>query len=104
MYQGALAPESFIMVVTPGSSGVNMNNISAATFEVRKSNGSTTSWSATLSNQSSTSLTLTHIMNAMTSELDVVGTYNVYASMTHTSGTVASVPVELIVKDSYDPT
>lgn len=99
VYQGAVAPESYVLDITPGASGLNLTTVSAAVLKVRKSNGAEVDWAATLSNQAAATLTLTH--QFVGGDLDVDGSYSVYAALTVPGGTVRTEPRTLQVKPRF---
>lgn len=100
--QGAKAPEAYVLNVTPGESGVDLNTVSAAAFSVRLAGGTETSWTAATSNQTSSTLTLTHTFDTGGAETAQIGTYVVYAILTIPSGTVRTEARELPVKGEYE--
>ncbi len=104
VYQDQLDTDGYILTVTPGTSGLSLATIASATFKVlRKADGSTSSWTATLSAQSASSLTLTYLFAA--GEIDSVkGTYVIYARMlvTGTGKPKRTAPRILVVKGNYE--
>jgi hypothetical protein len=93
IYQGAVAPETYEMNVTPGSSGVDLLTVTAASLAVQLYDGTEVSWTATRSNQTATTLRLTHTMAL--ADTPQIGTYRVYAVLTVPSGTVRTTPDSL---------
>ena len=104
VYQDQLDTDGYILDVTPGTSGLDLSTIATATFRVlRKADNSTTTWTATLSSQTATTLTLTYLFAA--GEIDgIKGTYVVYARMVVTgSGRLKrTAPRVLVVKGNYE--
>jgi hypothetical protein len=98
--QNALAPYQFQMVLSPNVIGtpVDLTTITAATLSVRRADASKTTWTAALSNQTSTTLTLTHPY--LPGDVALLGLYQVYAVLTTASGPIDSTSVQLTV---YDP-
>lgn len=85
LYVGLVAPKTYTVDFVRGDSSLDMSTITAATIEVRKPDGTTTSWAATRSNQTSTTLTLTFTFGT-SSELDQAGTWHFYAKFTIPGG------------------
>lgn len=102
VYAGAVAPESYTLDVTPGSSGVDLSTVTAASFKVLKSDGSTATWTATRSNQTATTLTLAYQFSAGGADVSVAGVYSIYASLTIPAGTVRTRPRTLYVNGTYE--
>lgn len=101
VFQGALAPEAYVLDITPGISGVDLVDVSAAVLKVLKPNNTEVNWSAAMSNKTSITLTLTHSFQA--GDLDLTGLYRIYAALTIPGGTVRTEPRELVVKPKYGP-
>lgn len=99
MFQGAVAPEVYRLDVKPGTSAVDLSTVSVASLKVRRPDGTTTSWSVAMSLQTATTLRLEHTFAS--GETDQLGNYGVYAELTIPSGTVRTVPQQLLVKDKY---
>jgi hypothetical protein len=85
LYVGLVAPKQYVVDIVPGDSDLDLSTVTAATFQIRKPDGSTTSWTATLSNQTATTLTLTFTYGA-SSEIDQAGTWHFYAKFTVPGG------------------
>jgi hypothetical protein len=99
-YVGAVAPES-ISVEVLTADAFDLSTVTAATLEVRYPGpaGATRSWTCTLSDQSATALTVTHLYDV--GDLEVAGTYSAYVSMTTPSGTIRSVPKTFRVRELF---
>lgn len=97
---GATAPESYVMVVSAGNSGIDLSTVTAVSLKVKRYDGSLTTWAATRSEQTATSIKLTHVMALI--DLTTPGQYIVTGILTVPSGTVRSKPVILYVKDEFD--
>lgn len=102
VYQGAKAPDAYVLNVIPGDSGIDLSTVTAATFAVRLPDGTETSWSASRSNQTTTTLRLTHTFDALGAELATQGPYVIYAALTIPSGTVRTEPLRLQVKGEFE--
>ncbi len=103
VYQDQLDTDGYILDVTPGVSGLDLSTVASATFLVlRRGDGSTSTWTATLSVQTASTLTLTYLFAA--GEIDSVkGTYVIYARMVLGSGKLKrTAPRVLTVKGSYE--
>jgi|CXWL01.1.fsa_nt_gi hypothetical protein len=90
VYLGPVAPEAYVVDVVPGTSGVDLSTVTDAALLVLRPDGAEVVWSVTRSNQTASTLTLTHVFEA--TDVDVVGEYGVYAAMTIPAGTVRSEP------------
>lgn len=88
VYVGALAPEAYVLDLTPGTTGVDLSTVSAALFRVLDPEGNETTWTAAQSNKTSTTLTLTHAFAS--GDIALVGDYAIYAQLTIPGGTVRS--------------
>lgn len=102
VYQGAKAPEAYVLNVTPGDSGVDLSTVSAASLSVSLSDGTETTWAATRSNQTASTLRLTHTFDSGGTETAQPGTYVVYAVLTIPSGVVRTAPRVLQVRGEYE--
>ncbi len=104
LYQDQLDPDSYTLDLTRGDSTLDFTTVASATFKVlRKADGSTATWTATLSNQTTTTLTLTYLLAA--GAIDTVkGVYVVYAHMVLTGSgkPQRSLPRELVFKGNYE--
>lgn len=103
IYQGAVSPASYRLNVTPGTSGIDLTTIASAVFKVRRrSDDSTATWTAVLSAQTTSTLTLTYVFIA--GDTDVVGTYEIYALLTIAAagGTVRTDTQKMNVKGTYE--
>ncbi len=78
-YVGARAPEYYTHTIATVADGyvANMTTVLAARFEVRKPNGTSVTWSATIASASTSSLVLRHEYALDGSDLNVAGTYRV---------------------------
>ena len=86
LFVGLVAPKTYAVDIIPGDSSLDLSTVSAATFEIRKPDGTTTSWSTALSNQTASTLTMTYSFGAAPSVLDQAGTWRFYAKFTVPSG------------------
>lgn len=101
VYVGAIAPEAYVVYVTPGDSGVDLSTVTAATFYVQDVDGTETTWSASRSNQTASTLTLTHTFAS--GDVDDPGELVIYAKLTIPSGTVRTIPRRLVARGNFDP-
>lgn len=96
----ALAPEACILNVTPGTSGLDLSTVLGAVFLVRGPvAGGLTTWTCSLSNQTTNTLTLSHPYLA--GDVSVLALYEVYAVMTTASGPVKTTSLQLTVVDPF---
>ena len=102
IFQGQGAPDTYSLVVTTGDSGLDMSTVSVASLKVQKSDATTATWTASLSAQTATSVTITHSLG--NSDLLIPGIYKIYASMTVPGGTARSDVDELTVMTPYTET
>lgn len=102
IYQGAVAPEAYVLNVTPGDSGLDLSTVTAASLKVRKPGGTVVDWTPVMSNQTATTLTLTFTFDATDSELDVAGEYTIYGILTIPSGTMTTQRVNRNVKSRFE--
>lgn len=83
---GKVAPETYSVAFTPGTSGLDLTGVSAVTLKIRKPSGSTATWSTALTNQTTSTLTATHTFSAAPSEVDEAGTWHFLALFTVAGG------------------
>lgn len=88
--------------IVPGDSGVDLSTVTAAEFSVQLPDGTETTWDAATSNETASTLTLTHEFDALGAETAEKGTYTVYALLTIPSGVVRTLPQKLRVKGEYE--
>lgn len=101
VYQNSVSPQAFVLDVTPSDSTVpggvtDMTLVSAAVFRVYLPDGTSTTWTAAMSMQSTTKLRLTHPYAA--GDLATAGRLVIFADLTTTDGTEPCSPVTLLVK------
>lgn len=101
VYAGAQPPESYVLNLGI-STGFDYTTVTAAELVVRRPDGTEVVWAATQSNKTSTTLTLTHVLAV--GEVDLQGSYLIYARLTVPGGIVRSQPRRLDVKPRFDPT
>lgn len=100
VYLNPVAPETYTSDIVPGTSGVDLSTVTAAVFSVRKPDETELTWAATLSNQTSTTLTLTHAYAA--GDVDTTGRYLVFALLTMPSGHVRTSTKAFTGKGKYE--
>ncbi len=104
VYQDQLDPDGYILDLTPGDGAFDLSTVASATFKVlRRADGSTATWTCTISAQTATTLTLTYLFAA--GDIDTVrGVYIIYAHLilSSTGKPKKSAPQELVVKGSYE--
>jgi hypothetical protein len=100
LYQGAVAPESFVLGVQAGDSGLDLTTVSAAVMKVLKPGGVAVDWAAVISGATAGALTLTHSF-ATPTELDVPGDYVVFALLTVPGGFVTTDRILKQVRPKY---
>lgn len=100
VWQGAVAPEGYSLDVTPGVASVDLSTVSAQVFNVKKPDGTTTTWACSRTNQTASTLTLTHTF--VGADVTTPGSYVVYAALTIPAGTVRTKPRVLVVKPTYE--
>ena len=100
IYVNPTAPQTYTTDIVPGSSGVDLSTVSAASFVVRQPDESIASWAAALSNQTTTTLTLTHTY--ATGDMAIKGSYLLYALLTVPGGKVRTATKLLQGKGEYE--
>jgi hypothetical protein len=99
--EGDVAPKAFILNLKPEDVAMaNLSTVTSAVLNVRRGDGTITTWTATLSNQTSTTLTLTHLLGV--GDVTTAGVYVIRATLTLTAGTVRSEPQRLRVLGFYE--
>jgi len=97
VYVGMRSPYAVQVDVSPSDTMPNLSIVSAATISVTKPDGSTASWSATLSNQTATTLKLTHVLATDGTDVATPGRYVLVAQLTTPAGLRISEPTHLYV-------
>lgn len=100
VYVGAVAPEAYVLDLTPGTTGVDLSTVSASLLRVQDPDGNETTWSVVASNITATTLTLTH--DFISTDLDRPGLYVIYAELTVPAGTVRSIPRSRLVRGRFE--
>lgn len=100
LYEGAVAPEQYTLVLKQAA-GFDYSTVTAAEFVVRKPDGSRTTWTASISAQTTTSLSLTHVFAPGEA---IAGDFRLYARLTVPTGSVRSRTRTLRIKPEFDET
>lgn len=103
IYAGTTTPGAVRINVVPGTSGIDLTTIASAVFKVRReSDKSLATWTATMTSQTATTLTLTYVLAS--GDDDIVGTYRIYALLTISSGggTVRTDTLATVVKGEFE--
>lgn len=98
VYKGAVSPEEMTLTVT-ASGAEDLSTVTSAVIWAKCKGGSPVSWSASISTQSQSSITLSHTFVA--GEVDTVGRMKLIAYLTTPSGLIRSKPVDLVVVDPF---
>ena len=101
MFQGALAPYYYGMVITQDVTGIDCTTISAVVFHVEKPDGTQTTWTATLSGATTTQVTAKYTFNASVSEISSGGKYRIYGLCTIPGGSVRTDVDEVVFEFEY---
>lgn len=64
VHVGALAPEALTLKVTPSNQLPDLSTVTSATIDILKPDGNEVTWTAALSEQSASGITLTHLYDA----------------------------------------
>lgn len=86
LHVGIVAPQTYAVSFSSPVGGLDLSTVSAISIEIRKPDGSETSWSTAISGASATAATATHSFSAAPSELDQAGTWHLRAKMTVAGG------------------
>ena len=99
VYVLASAPYAVEVDVTPSDTTPDLSVVSAASIDVIKADGTTVNWTATISNQTATTLRLTHVFAAAGADLPGPAGYFLVLvpKLTTPSGVQYGVPVPLPV-------
>jgi hypothetical protein len=92
--------DEYILDVVPDTSGVDLSTVTAASFIVKRPDGSTATWAATRSNQTATTLTLTYAF--LLGDRPIRGAYAIYARLTIPAGTVRTTTDFPLVRGEYE--
>lgn len=99
---GDLGPSGYSMDIVPGDSGLDMSLVSAAEFRVKKNDGTIIVWAGSMSNQTTTTLTVTYIFSTLTSPVDKAGHWSIYCALTIPTGIARTFTDVVEVKDTYE--
>lgn len=99
VYVGAVAPESIEVTVRQGLSDLDLSTVSAASFSVELPDRSLTTWSATISGQTATQLTLTHTFAAP--DVPSSGRYVLVPILTVPGGTHRANRITITAEDPH---
>lgn len=110
VYQGAQAPQAYVLDITPGDSGVDLSTVTDAEFQVLRPDGTEVTWAADMSNQTATTLTLTYeyvtpdpqANPPVLSDLAQADRYVILAVLTIPSGVVPCEPRALHVRGKFE--
>ncbi len=104
LYEKQEAPDEYVLDVTPGPLGADLTLVDTAVFRVLQNNNLIATWAATLSNQTATTLTLTHVLAAGGLDVPERGTYTVFArlALAGGGGFVRTQPRELVVRGEFE--
>ncbi len=94
-YQGAVAPESLVVLVKQGDSGIDLTTATSASFSVQLPDGTETTWAGALSGATQTMVVATHVFSA--GDLPIPGRYIVVAALTVPGGIIRTKPTPLVV-------
>lgn len=97
-YINAVSPEALVVNVSRGQLAVDFTVATACSFNVKRPDGSTTTWTGTISNATINSITLTHAYLA--GELAQAGEYIIVPVIAFASG---SILCRRLVKEYTDP-
>ncbi|HZC31138.1 MAG TPA: hypothetical protein VE261_06425, partial [Gaiellaceae bacterium] len=94
------APEALSIDLVQGKTAIDFTTVSAAQFKVKRADGTISLWSATLSNQTATTLRVSHTFASgdVTAQDRCVGV----AHLTVPGGVVRSVPFPIEVRDEFE--
>lgn len=99
--EDAEADEAYVLHLTPETaSGIDLSTIVSATLKVLKADGTTATWTAAMTNQTTTTLTLTHLFDVL--DVPKSGKYVIYARLATASGFLKSEPTTLTVKGKFE--
>lgn len=97
VYRGAVSPESILLNIVPGDSGLDLSTVTGASITAYHSDRTSETWSVTLSNQSESTLRLTHAFAS--GDTDVAENLVLVASLTTPSGNIRCTPLTLRIKE-----
>lgn len=87
VYAGAVAPARILFDITPSAALPDMTVVTAGYIRVTGPSGAVKNWTCTLSNQTTTTLRLTHVFAASGLDVTVPGKYKVQAFLSVPGGT-----------------
>jgi hypothetical protein len=95
VYQGAVAPESLLVNVGTGSSGIDMTTITSAYFKVKRPDLVEEQWTAVIQSASAPTIALRHTF--VVADTAKIGTHEVVAYMFTPGGVIRSAPQTFFV-------
>jgi hypothetical protein len=72
---GARDPEALRVVLTAGSSGLDMRNVTSCTLHVTRPDGTTTTWNTVLAGATVNQVDALHVFDALGAEVALAGNY-----------------------------
>lgn len=99
IHQAAVAPYALRYDVTSTSGEFDLSTVTAGEFHILRGNGSEDTWSAGISNQTATSLRLTHVF--ISTDVPDVETVVVEPHLTTPSGVLVCEPKTLRVREKF---
>ena len=94
------APNAYVRNLTPGTSGVDLSTVTSAVANVKSPTGTETTWTLTRSNQTASTLTVTHVWTL--GEVTGPGNWVVEIDLTIPSGVVTVDPETLTVYGKFE--
>jgi hypothetical protein len=97
-YAGAADPEALLIDVSSSDTVPDLTVVTEASVSVRKPDGTTDTWDATISNQTTSSLRVTHVYADDGTDIADVGSYGLVVVLTTPSGPRRCEPIALPVR------
>ena len=97
VYRGAQAPEALAVSIARGKSNLDLSTVSAVSFIVRDEAGIERTWTTTVTGQSVTQLTATHVFASDGTDVPDAAVYRVMPHLTVPGGIRRCVPFSLQV-------
>ena len=97
---GAVDPQAMSLNITSSAALPDLTAVLSAQISVFKPDRSEVTWDATISNQTASGLTLTHLFQA--TDLDLPGAYELKALLTTSSGIARTEPVRQYVAPAWE--
>ena len=98
---GMRSPQGYVTDLVPSTNGEDLSTVTAAVLQAQRPDGTVVTWAATLSNKTTTTITVSHVYASDGSDLNQQGVWSVFAQLTLPGGSIDSDPIPLFVSGPF---